>query len=167
MTQHQIDLLPADMRAESQARAVASRNLAMAALATGLLILMITHARITRDSAEGRLLKLRAQARHVEENERQAQKLTEQLNKYENFINRYNNLVTPIDISRIVAAAVAEMPESMTLDRFDIQADQIRRARRTRRVGDEEAEPRVLVGEMAGFARDDLDIAEFITQLQE
>ena len=167
MTQHPIDLLPESMRAASQARAAMSRNIGMTVLAAVILFTFFTHARIMRNQAEGKLVRLRAQARHVAENERKAATLNQQLDVYGEMIARYNRVVTPIDISRILATIVARMPESTSIDQINIQAEQIKRSRqRARRLDPEQRIPRQLVAELAGFAKDDLDIAEFVSQLQ-
>lgn len=171
MRQHDLDLLPESMRVKSQQRAAARRNVTMALSAAAAMVLLTTHARVVRGSAEHELRLLRNEVKVLERHEREVQRLEAELDLVRRRASRQRVVETPLPISRIIAQVVQAMPDSLTLDRLDVNAEQVRRQRTGGGVGTSgakgvvDAGPRVLVAEVAGFARDDLDIARFVSNL--
>ncbi|MCL4209671.1 MAG: PilN domain-containing protein [Phycisphaeraceae bacterium] len=165
MRQHEIDLLPEVMRIKTQARASASRNVTMATLTVTALVLLSTHAKMVRGAAESELRLLRHEVKVLEQNEREADRLQSELERLRRLEDRQRRVETPLPISRIIAELVGAMPDSMTIDRLDVNAEQVRRQRSTPSKGGTDPGPRVLVAEVAGFARDDLDITRFVSNL--
>ncbi len=168
-TQHQIDLLPESMRARTQARAQVSRNIGIAMVGLIAVAACITHARLLRDAAEGRLETLSAEAAVVAEVDRQRDGMQEALEKYDALAARYRLIESPIPLSRLLATIAEVMPQSVSLDEIILDADQTKRLRPTRgaaaRREPDQKPPRILVGELSGFAESDLDIAEFVANL--
>jgi len=168
MTQHPIDLLPESMRVRSEARAAASRNATIAIIAAAVLIATITHARLISGRAERQLDRLSSHAEMLDQNERQALEMHLELQKYRSLFERYHRVENPVPVSRLLATIVREMPESAALDRIALEMNAVSRGRRVRGGGwkaDGESAPRVLVAELAGFARDDMAIASLVEHL--
>jgi len=167
-TQHMIDLLPESMRARSQARLAASRNIGFALIAAGALIALGTHARLLRSSAERELEELRLAARELDQTATRADMVQARIDELRMEFDRYAAVETPVPIAGVIATITALMPESLSIDQIDINADQARRARRgrTSRVEADAALPRMLMAEISGFARDDRDITRYIDRLE-
>jgi len=168
--QHQIDLLPETMRAATQARAQAHRNVRIVIATAFMAVAGMTHSRIVHSHAEARLSHLSAEADAVADVDHQRDKMMEGLEEYARLTERYHRLETPIPLSRLLATIVEEMPQSMALDRVLFDADQARRMRPTRngapRIEKDEAPPRILVGELSGIAESDMDIAQLVENLE-
>jgi hypothetical protein len=168
MRQHQIDLLPDSMRAQTQARATASRNLGVIAGAVAVVIAVITHSKMEVDSATERLETMSAQAAVLEQHEARAAELQKEIQRCDWFIGRYDAVALPIEMSSIVATIANELPPSVTLERLDLDAGE-RQAKRTARnaapLPKDERPPRILIGELAGFALSDQDIADLVSRL--
>lgn len=171
MRQHPIDLLPESLRARAEARTVASRNITVGVVALIVLVVVSTHARVQRLDAEDQFRDAEAHARQVEAYEQRVNELLEQLDDVNDYIILYRNTETPISVAGLIASVVERLPETVTLDRIDMQMGTKRQVRSTKRVAggrSNENEPveRVMLAELAGFAVSDNDIAEFVTKLQ-
>lgn len=168
-TQHQIDLLPEAMRAKTKARIAASRNIFIAVIAAGILIGLATHARLTYGSAEADLDELMAQAKVLDDTEKQSAEMQKEIADLQLLFNRYYKAESPVPVNRILATIVYEMPDSASIDLVVIDTDQSRRERRARisalRTTEEEA-PRILVAEIKGFASSDQEITRFVRNLE-
>ena len=155
MTQRPIDLLPDAIRARSQAGVVAGRYVAALLIAVVLLGLTATHSRLMLDLARDRLRVAEEQANIVLAAEAKAAQLARSLNETRDYIRHYERIALPLEISRVIATIVNELPASATVDRIDLRAG-IRQRKRTTRgrgaVGSNGPPPRVLTGELSGFA---------------
>ncbi|MHC4082210.1 MAG: PilN domain-containing protein [Planctomycetota bacterium] len=169
MTQRQIDLLPDAIRARSQAGVVAGRYVAAMLIGVVLLGLTATHSRLMLDLARERLRVAEEQANIVLAAEAKAAQLRRSLNETRDYIRRYEKIALPVEVSRVVATIINELPASATIDRVDLQAGARQRNRSTRSRGTvrpDEPLPRVLMGDISGFAATDQDVAEIVANLE-
>lgn len=171
MRQHPIDLLPEALRARAEARTVASRNITLGVIALVALVIVSTHARVQRLDAEDQFRDAEAHAQKVEAHELRVNELLGQLEEVNDYIILYRNTETPISVAGLIASVVDRLPETVTLDRIDLQMGTKRQVRSTKRVAgarstDTEPVERVMLAELAGFAVSDNDIAEFVAKLQ-
>ncbi|MHC4220090.1 MAG: PilN domain-containing protein [Planctomycetota bacterium] len=169
MTQGQIDLLPDAIRARSQAGIVAGRYVAAMLIAVVLLGLTATHSRLMLDLARDRLRVAEGQADIVLAAEAKAAQLRRSLDETRNYIHRYERIALPIEISRVIATIINELPASATLDRIDLHAGVRQRNRNARGRGgprSDDSLPRTLTGELSGFAATDQDVAGVVANLE-
>jgi hypothetical protein len=169
MTQRPIDLLPDAIRARSQAGMVAGRYVAALLIGVVLLGLTATHSRLMLDLARDRLRVAEEQADIVLSAEATAARLRRSLNDTCEYIRRYEQIALPLEVSRVIATIINELPASATIDRIDLQAGPRQRNRSTRGRGSvrtDEPLPRVLKGELSGFAATDQDVAEMVANLE-
>ncbi len=169
MKQRPIDLLPDTIRARSQAGVVAGRYVVAVLIGVVLLGLTATHSRLMLDLARQRLRVAEEQADIVLSAEAKAAYLRRTLRDSRYFIERYELIALPIDLSRVVATIINVLPASATLDRIDIYAGVRRNTRSSRSTGDNDADgpiPRVLTGELSGFAATDQDVAQLVADLE-
>jgi hypothetical protein len=169
MTQRPIDLLPDAIRARSQAGVVAGRYVAALLIGVVLLGLTATHSRLMLDLARDRLRVAEDQADIVLSAEAKAARLRRSLNDTRDYIRRYEQIALPLEISRVVATIINELPASATVDRIDLHAGTRQRNRNARGRGPvrpDEPLPRVLKGELSGFAATDQEVAEIVANLE-
>jgi Tfp pilus assembly protein PilN len=169
MSHGQIDLLPEAIRARSQAGVVAGRYVASLLIAVVLLGLMATHSRLMLDLARDRLRVAEDQANMVLAAEAKAVKLRRTLDETRGYIQRYERIALPLEVSRVIATIIDELPDSATLDRIDVRAgirQQDRNARGRSTAGPPEPLSRVLTGELSGFAVSDQDVAAIVANLE-
>ena len=169
MTQRPIDLLPDSIRARSQAGVVAGRYVAALLIGVVLLGLTATHSRLMLDLARDRLRVAEEQADIVLSAEARAARLRRSLNDTRDYIRRYEWIALPLEVSRVIATVINELPASATLDRIDLQAGARQRNRSTRSRGavrPDDPLPRVLKGELSGFAATDQDVAQIVANLE-
>ncbi|MHC4717883.1 MAG: PilN domain-containing protein [Planctomycetota bacterium] len=168
--QGQIDLLPDSIRARSQAGVVAGRYVAAMLIAVVLLGLTATHSRLMLDLARDRLRVAEGQADIVLAAEAKGAKLRRSLDRERDYIQRYEQIALPLEISRVIATIINELPDSATLDRIDLHAGTRKRNRTARGRGATKPEgplPRALTGELSGFAATDQDVAAIVANLEE
>ena len=169
MKQQPIDLLPDAIRARSQAGVVAGRYVVSVLIGVVLLGLTATHSRLMLDLARQRLRVAEEHADIVLSAEAKAAHLRQTLQETRQFIERYELIALPIDLSRVVATVTNVLPPSATLDRIDVYAGPRRNTRSARGKGDREnqgAVPRMLTGELSGFAATDQDVAQLVANLE-
>lgn len=169
MSHGQIDLLPESIRARSQAGVVAGRYVASMLIGVVLLGLMATHSRLMLDLARDRLRVAEDQANMVLAAEAKAVRLRQTLDETRGYIQRYERIALPLEISRVIATIIDELPDSATLDRIDVRAGTRQRGRNARgrsAAGPSEPLSRVLTGELSGFAVSDQDVAAIVANLE-
>jgi type IV pilus assembly PilN-like protein len=194
MKQRPIDLLPQGIRARTNAGAVTGRYIA--ALLSGAVLtgLLATHAHLTRDHARHGLRAAQVEADKARHAQADAEKLRAELERDRRLVDTYGLVAMPLDLSRILATVVNVLPRSATLERISLdagtsRADVSMRLRRGakkeerrvptgepaatgqdlargRRGVEEGAPPRVLTGELSGFAATDQDVAQFVAGLE-
>lgn len=168
MRQHPIDLLPPSIRARGQAGLRTGRYVASGVIAVLVIVVASTHARLSLTSAQAELAIATEEADLVLATEARANELTALMDDAREYIDRYQKLSLPLETGAILATVVNGMPSGMTLDRIDIDAGARRSSRSARSRGPSistETPPRVLTGELSGFAPHDRDIAEFVSWL--
>jgi hypothetical protein len=168
MKQHPIDLLPESVRARSRAGQRTSRFIIAAAIAIGLLTIAATHSSFVLISAQDELFAASTRAEPVFTTEARASELKALLTRTNEFINLYDRLALPITVSSVIATVVNNLPDSVTLDQFDLDAGGRAPGRTSRGKGtDTRSEPvrRVLTAEVSGFAATDQQIAELVGRL--
>lgn len=170
MTQPQLDLLPDDVRDRCRAGLRAGRLIATAVGVVVLLAVAATHSRISLRSANAEYETSRAKADVVMATELRAKQLEELLAEAHDFIELQRQIAHPLELTAMIATIVNELPESMTIDRIDLDAGTrgAQRSGRSRQSAtNEPAPPRMLVGEIAGFAASDDQIAELVRRMQD
>ena len=169
MSQHSIDLLPEQIRVYSQSRVMARRYVIAIVAVVALLAIAATHARVRLGHARQQLSEAQQQAELVVAGEAQVSALRGEFRQRQQFIQRYEHIAVPLEMSQVLATVVNELPVNVTLDYLDLAVG-ARRSARTARSRSTENEngplPRVLSGELRGFAATDADIAEIITRLE-
>jgi hypothetical protein len=169
MNHGQIDLLPEAIRARSQAGVVAGRYVASLLIAVVLLGLMATHSRLMLELARDRLRVAEEQADMVLAAEAKAVQLRRSLDRTHGYIQRYERVALPLEVSRVIATIINELPDSTTLDRIDLRAgtrQNSRNARDSASVRREAPQERTLIGELTGFAVSDEDVASIVANLE-
>ncbi len=169
MSQRPIDLLPDSVRARSQAGVVTSRYVVSFLCAIGVLVITGTHSRLLLDNAHQRVRVAQEQAHLALTAEAKAREIRVELAEADDFIYRYELVSMPLELSRIIATITNDLPPSATLERLDltVAAPRPHRSVRSRAAKDEEGpRPRVLRGELNGFAATDRDVAEIVTRLE-
>ncbi len=169
MTQHSIDLLPDQIRARGRASVVAGWYGGAIMAVVVLLAVTAIHARFRLRHAREQLNEAEQRASLVIAAEAQAGALRAQLRETRQFIERYERTALPLEMSRVLATVVNDLPVNVTLDRIDLVAGvrHTGRSARSRGAGDETGlRPRVLTGELRGFAATDADIAEIVARME-
>ena len=167
--QHSIDLMPASIRARSQAGLRMGQFTAFAVVSLTLVIAIATHSKIALGSAQDRLFETAGQAEQVFATEARAAELKHELDAIQSYNRLYERLSLPLDVGDVVATLVNSLPSSVTLDQLDLDAGArvLGHSARSRGVEKEgEAPPRVLTGELSGFAANDQHIAELVAALE-
>ena len=168
MTQHAIDLMPASIRARTQAGQRTGRLLLLGVAAVFALVVTATHSIFMLSSAQEQLFTASSQAEEVFGAEARASELKNTLKKTNAFIDLYDRVALPVNVSAVMATVIDCLPESVTLDEFNIDAGARVASRSPRAKGEQskdETPPRVLRGEVFGFAASDQQIAELVTRL--
>jgi hypothetical protein len=171
MSQHALDLLPASIRARSLAGVRAGRFIMALVALAALLVVFATHSVLRRDRLREARRAAEAQADLVLRTERQAAEIQARIDEHRRLIDLYHRIALPVDLSRVLAAVVSELPEPVTLERMDLDATARRPvvSARSRGVTGPAAAgpppPRVLRGELAGFALTDHEVAGLVDRL--
>ncbi len=169
MSQHSIDLLPEQIRARSQSRVMAGRYVIAIVTVVALLAIATTHSKVRLAHARQQLDEAQQQAELAVAGEVQVSALRAELRQRQQFTQRYEHIAVPLEMSQVLATVVNELPVNVTLDHLDlvVEARRSTRSARSRSTGDENGpRPRVLTGELRGFAATDADIAEIVARLE-
>ena len=166
--QHSIDLLPEGIDARSRAGQRMGRFGSASAVVIIMLVVAATHSRWALHRAQVDLFNTSAQATEILSIEAKARTLQRVLTDSEQFIDMYKKVVMPIDASAVLATVIRNLPESATLDQIDLNAA-VRPATRSPRskadTRNDGPAPRILNGEVSGFAASDQHIAELVSRL--
>ncbi len=167
MSQRNIDLLPESIRRQCEMGARTGRLITSVVAAVLIIVVFATQSRWQLDRERQRLDVASEQAEAVHAAERQAHLLEKELAEITRYIAMYERLALPLDISSVLATLVNELPTSVTLEAIDLEAGERRAARMIRGAASDDARPpRLLVGEMSGFALTDDEIARLVMRLQ-
>ena len=168
MRQHPIDLLPDSVRQRLQAGARTGQTVAAFGSVIALLVIVITYGRFHVNRAEREARMTKQQANLVLEMEKRASSLRQSLDEARAYLDLYHKVAPPLDVSAITATIINELPDSVSLDRIDIDlgAHQPVRTSRSRGKSDKiENAPRALTCEIAGFAQSDEQVAQIVDRL--
>ncbi len=168
--QHSIDLMPEALRARSQAGLRMGQLLAFGVISMTITIAIATHSRIALSTAQDRLFETAGAAEQLFATEARASELKHELEAIRGFTRFYDRLAFPLRIGDVLNTIVNMMPESITLDQVELDAGARTLGRSTRARGTEKGDqnsPRILTGEISGFAANDQQIAELVTALEQ
>lgn len=169
MSQHPLDLLPDSIRARSEAGARMGRYITAFVITVLVVVALTTHARLSLQGARAQLRTAEADADRVLTQEQKIETLQTQLTDLRGELELYSRVALPLPISRVVATIVNELPDSVALDRIDLDAQTRRSGQGPRTRSAEQTDqqlPRILVGELGGFAASDQDITELVKRLE-
>lgn len=177
MSQKPIDLLPESIRASCLAGIRTGRTIAVVGVAIAIVVIAATHTRFKLDRARDGLQVAEAHADQVLAAEAQARELNAQLADVRELIGTHDAIILPIELSAVLATLVNQLPPSVGLDRLDLDAQSRTRGRGAGTARNRSAAPnsnastdtpppRILVGEMTGFAASDDDIAELVSRME-
>lgn len=169
MSQHPLDLLPDSIRARSEAGARMGRCITAFVITVLVVVALTTHARLSLQGARAQLRTAEADADLVLAEEQKIETLQTQLTDLRAELELYSRVALPLPISRVVATIVNELPDSVALDRIDLDAQTRRSGQGPRTRSAEQSDqqlPRILVGELGGFAASDQDITELVKRLE-
>jgi hypothetical protein len=168
MSQHPLDLLPDEVRARSLAGLRTGRFVTALVSTTLLVVILATHSVLHLGRKRSECAVAEEQAELVLRTEQKAEELASRIDGYRNLIDLYERIALPLEVSRVISTIVNELPATMTLDRIDLDAAARRTGSVARSKGLEDGDappPRVLHGEVAGFAVTDQEIAELVARL--
>jgi hypothetical protein len=168
MKQPAINLMPEYILARSQAGVVAGRYLAALLLPIIVLIGPATHSRLMLKDAEGHHVQAQQMAKEALESEATANEIRANLETNLEYSSRYEIVALPLETSRLIATIINDLPASVSLDRIDMAVSwpRHRGAGREAGVSSQERPPRMLAGELAGFAATDEEVADIVARLR-
>lgn len=166
MTQHPIDLLPEFVRIKCQAGVRTGQYIAAVVAAVILIVIATTHMRFELDRSRERLARAEDQANIVIQLEQRAGELTQSLDEAGEMIELQNALRFPFEVSRLISTMINQLPESVTIERLEIDANPRRNLRSQVQKDGDEPPARVSFGELNGFAVSDDHIAEMVAQME-
>jgi type II secretory pathway component PulL len=167
--QHSIDLLPDSIRVRSQAGARTGRLIATAGVLALLVLVLALHSLVALVRAQEELFTTAAQAQKAFEAEARQLELGAALKRHQSYIEMYDRIATPVHVSAVMATVINCLPESVTLDQFDVDAGARPITRSPRAKGVEvkdELPPRILHGEISGFAASEEHISKLVNRLR-
>jgi hypothetical protein len=161
--------MPDSVRARSQAGLRMGQFVALAVTTMTLTIVAATHSKLTLSAAQERLFATAGDAEQVFATEARAAELRHELQSIQGFTQLYERLAFPLEVSAVLTTIVQSLPECVTLDQLDLDAGARVISRSSRSRGAEridETPPRVLTGELSGFAPDDQSVTEIVSRLE-
>jgi hypothetical protein len=169
VSQPSINLLPEGVRARQAAGIRAGRMIGGAILSALVVVVLAGHSHVELTRARENLHRAEERAKLVRSAEARAEELVAAVALERRYIEEYRRIALPLEVSSLVATLVNEMPASVTLDRLDLDASPRRPARmpRARTSAETHESQRFLVGELAGFALSDEEIALLVRRLSE
>lgn len=132
-----------------------------------ILVAATTHTKLTLTSSRELLSTTEDQADRVLDMEAKATELRQMLAETDAFTDRYDRIAYPLHMGQVISTVVRELPDSVTLDRIEIDSTH-KSARSARSRGYDPfvgPPPRVLSGEVSGFAASDQQVAELVARL--
>ncbi len=160
-----IDLMPASCRTAFERRAVIQRWVGLFLVTSVGLAALHVGGWAGQSAMRAELDALAEQARQRWRTNTRAQELLAERDEHEGTITRYNRLAWPIDVSEVVAAIGAELPDTASLSRMVLAPGDGRRGRLKRGKGDEERS--LIEIELEGIAPSDVVAAGFVESLDE
>lgn len=168
MKQHPIDLLPQSVRDRDKVRQRRGRLVIAGVAMSGVLVLMTTLANVQAARARMRGEQMENRATAVLALEAHAIELRARLVELEAIILEYETTASSLNVGDVLSTVVNLLPSSVTLDHLLMTSGRRRGSRTSRSRGEAPHQgpaPRMLTGEIGGFAANDKDIAELVERL--
>jgi hypothetical protein len=153
MTTRDIDLMPVEVRARTEAGQRLRRTIGLCIVIVAVAGSAATWARVRVDRAGDDLVRLEAMASQSLELESQAIACGDAANAIEAGMSDYHSVAMPMPITSLVAGIIGSLPSGGTLESLSLEYDN------GRRLGIDGSSPRRLLGEIDGFASADEDVA--------
>ncbi len=160
-----IDLTPESCRQSLHRRRRIQLWISSYVVTCAVLIAVIAVLSIANQRSQRRVDYLLQQVQLDADQQRQAQAITQDIDRYESLIARHDRLAWPVRIGDIIRSMGEVAPETVTLTSISVtpRADGSRGSRRSGGAG---VLYDVMYIEIAGIAPDDLDVASFVAGLQ-
>ncbi len=169
MRQHPIDLMPPVIRSRTLAGMRAGRFIAASVATMLALVVIATHSRVSLSAAQERLATTKAQSEAVLAIDAKAAEFRRTLDRTQSFVDLYEKVAFPIQVSAVMATVINALPKSVTLDQIDLTAG-ARAGKNSPRSKSNEAKgrpvARLLNCELSGFAASDEHIAQLVSVLE-
>ena len=161
MNHGRLDLLPPVYGARARIR-LANRRIIFSAMGIALLLLvMIFHARVRRAGAEDLLSVARTRAEKVIAAENMESQLLEEIEQSRIRIEEWRRVALPLPVGRVLMTMSNAIPESVILDRLEIDVTGIRTGSRRERSIDKR-----LLCHFEGMAPDEQTVRLLVEQLR-
>ncbi|MAB82318.1 MAG: hypothetical protein CMJ24_02640 [Phycisphaerae bacterium] len=160
MKQHQINLITPRMLERTRAGRRTRRVVAICATLVGAMLLTATHARLEVEQAKTRHESTTIRADRALNLERSLTNIDERMQDVHSFMEEYREVAIPLDATRLIATLTRSLPPSITLVELELNYDDGTGSRR--HVEGAARGPRRMVGEIAGIASSDGDIATLV-----
>ena len=154
MSQHPINLITPEIVERTRAGIRTGRFICAAIVLTVCMVLSATHSRIHLDGVQDRHESTSARAELALALDTSARALEAEHDELMAFMQDYNEVALPLDVTRIIATLVETLPESVTLTEFELDYEDERRTA--------SPQPRHLAGTIAGVAATDGDVAALV-----
>ena len=154
MNQHSINLITPDIVARTRAGIRTGRYVAVAIVLCVCMVLTATHSRIHLEGVQERHEATAARAELALALDTSARALEAEHDALLKFMDDYNEVALPLDVTRIIATLVETLPESVTLTEFELEYEDGHRSTAT--------STRHLSGTIAGVAATDGDVAALV-----
>ena len=161
MNDERIDLLPPIYGARARLR-ILNRRIAMScAAAAMILVCLVFHARISRSTAEDRLVDERERADEVLHAEHREEMLLQGIDLSGERIEAWREVALPLPVGGVLVTMINTLPDEITLQDLQVDVTGVRVDSRGQRLGE-----RRMVGRLEGFAPDEGHVRTFVTRLR-
>ncbi len=160
MKQHQFNLITPRMLDRARAGRRTRKILGTCVVLVAGMLLTATHARLQLEQARTRHETTTILADQALALERSLADVDARMHDVHSFMTEYREVAIPLDATRLIATLTRSLPPSITLVELELNYDDGTNSRR--HVEGDERGPRRMVGEIAGIASSDADIATLV-----
>lgn len=160
MKQHQINLITPKMLDRTRAGRRTRRILGTCVALVAGMLLTATHARLQLEQARTINETTTIRADRALGLEKSLADIDARMSDVHSFMDEYREVAIPLDATRLIATLTRSLPPSITLVELELNYDDGTNSRR--HVEGDERGPRRMVGEIAGIASSDADIATLV-----
>ena len=160
MKQHQINLITPKMLDRTRAGRRTRRILGTCVALVAGMLLTATHARLQLEQARTSNETTTILADRALGLEQSLADIDARMSDVHSFMDEYREVAIPLDATRLIATLTRSLPPSITLVELELNYDDGTNSRR--HVEGDERGPRRMVGEIAGIASSDADIATLV-----
>ena len=154
MNQHPINLITPEMVERTRAGIRTGRFILAAATLAVCMVVTATHSRIHLDGVKERHAATAARAELVLAMDNSARVLEVEHDALLDFMDDYNEVALPLDVTRIIATLIETLPDTVTLVDFELDYEDGR--------SPSASSSRHLAGSIAGVAATDGDVAALV-----